>query len=140
MEESRHGSALRHSIGELVTCPFCLDMWVATGFVVGLIFVPRLTRLVAGTFTALAGADFLQPAYAWAQSLGAQETKGSFRRAGRRRWSVKHRPVGGRRRRQLSKKHLLDVARRLDVRGRSTMNKPELVDAIMKQNRRERGR
>jgi cation transport regulator ChaB len=39
-----------------------------------------------------------------------------------------------------SKKHLLDVARRLDVRGRSTMNKAELVDAIMKQNRRERGR
>ena len=67
MEETRHGSALRHSIGELVTCPFCLDMWVATGFVIGLIFVPRLTRLIAGTFTALAGADFLQLAYAWAQ-------------------------------------------------------------------------
>jgi cation transport regulator ChaB len=39
-----------------------------------------------------------------------------------------------------SKKHLLDIARRLDVRGRSTMNKSELVDAIKKQNRRVRGR
>ncbi|UXA08694.1 ChaB family protein [Mycobacterium sp. SMC-2] len=39
-----------------------------------------------------------------------------------------------------SKKHLLDVARRLDVRGRSTMNKSELVDAIKKHNRRVRGR
>lgn len=39
-----------------------------------------------------------------------------------------------------SKKHLLDVARRLDVRGRSTMNKAELVDAIKKANRRVRGR
>jgi cation transport regulator ChaB len=39
-----------------------------------------------------------------------------------------------------SKKHLLDVARRLDVRGRSTMSKSELVDAIMKENRRQRGR
>ncbi|BBX39241.1 ChaB family protein [Mycobacterium simiae] len=39
-----------------------------------------------------------------------------------------------------SKKHLLDVARRLDVRGRSTMNKAELVDAIKKANRRIRGR
>jgi cation transport regulator ChaB len=39
-----------------------------------------------------------------------------------------------------SKKHLLDVARRLDVRGRSTMTKPELVDAIKKHNRRVRGR
>jgi len=66
-EETRHDSQLRHSLGELLTCPFCLDMWVATGFVIGLIFAPRLTRLVAGSFTALAGADFLQFAYAKAQ-------------------------------------------------------------------------
>jgi cation transport regulator ChaB len=39
-----------------------------------------------------------------------------------------------------SKKHLLDVARRLDVRGRSTMSKSELVEAIKKENRRVRGR
>ncbi len=39
-----------------------------------------------------------------------------------------------------SKKHLLDVARRLDVRGRSSMTKSELVDAIKKQNRRARDR
>jgi Protein of unknown function (DUF1360) len=69
MEESRHGSALRHSLGELLTCPFCLDMWVATAFVVGLLFAPRFTRLIAGTFTALAGADFLQLAYAKAQQM-----------------------------------------------------------------------
>jgi uncharacterized protein DUF1360 len=69
MEETRHGSALRHSLGELLTCPFCLDMWVATAFVIGLIFAPRLTRLIAGTFTALAGADFLQLAYAKAQQI-----------------------------------------------------------------------
>ena len=39
-----------------------------------------------------------------------------------------------------SKSHLLDIARRLDVRGRSTMDKTELVDAIKKCNRRVRGR
>jgi cation transport regulator ChaB len=39
-----------------------------------------------------------------------------------------------------SKKHLLEVARRLDVQGRSTMNKSELVEAIKKQNRRVRGK
>jgi cation transport regulator ChaB len=39
-----------------------------------------------------------------------------------------------------SKKHLLDIARRLDVRGRSTMGKSELVDAIKKRNRQVRGR
>lgn len=69
MEETRHGSALRHSLGELLTCPFCLDMWVATAFVIGLVFAPRPTRLIAGTFTALAGADFLQLAYAKAQQI-----------------------------------------------------------------------
>jgi cation transport regulator ChaB len=35
-----------------------------------------------------------------------------------------------------TKKHLMVVARRLDVEGRSTMNKDELVSAIMKANRR----
>jgi hypothetical protein len=67
MEETREQSPLRHSLGELLTCPFCLDMWVATGFTIGLVFAPRFTRLVAGTFTVLTGADFLQLAYAMAQ-------------------------------------------------------------------------
>ena len=35
-----------------------------------------------------------------------------------------------------SKKHLMDVARKLDVKGRSSMTKDELVDAIDKVNRR----
>jgi hypothetical protein len=39
-----------------------------------------------------------------------------------------------------SKKHLLDVARRLDIPGRSSMRKDELVEAIMKANRRESAR
>jgi hypothetical protein len=45
-----------------------------------------------------------------------------------------------------SKKELLDVAKRLEIRGRSQMGKPELVDAIRAANRRatrrarERGR
>lgn len=66
-EEVREHSEFRHSLGELLTCPFCLDMWVATGFAIGLVFVPRFTRLIAGVFSALAGADFLQLAYAMAQ-------------------------------------------------------------------------
>jgi cation transport regulator ChaB len=39
-----------------------------------------------------------------------------------------------------SKAHLLDVAKRLDIRGRSSMRKAELVDAIKKANRRETAR
>ncbi|MCP2166562.1 DUF1360 domain-containing protein [Goodfellowiella coeruleoviolacea] len=67
MEEPRTSSPLRHALGELLTCPFCLDLWVATGFAVGMVFAPRVTRLVMGTFGALAGADFLQLAYARVQ-------------------------------------------------------------------------
>jgi hypothetical protein len=36
-----------------------------------------------------------------------------------------------------SKDHLLKVARKLDIRGRSSMKKKELVDAIQKANNRE---
>ncbi|MGE5696165.1 MAG: ChaB family protein [Candidatus Sericytochromatia bacterium] len=39
-----------------------------------------------------------------------------------------------------SKKHLMDVAKRLDISGRSSMNKDELVSAIKKANRRESAR
>jgi cation transport regulator ChaB len=35
-----------------------------------------------------------------------------------------------------SKQHLMDVARRLDISGRSTMTKRQLVNAIKKANRR----
>jgi Protein of unknown function (DUF1360) len=71
MEEVRATSGLRHSIGELVTCPFCLDVWIATGFTVGLVFAPRVTRLVATTFSAVTGADFLHLLYAKAQEAAS---------------------------------------------------------------------
>ncbi|MBM4469237.1 cation transport regulator ChaB [Rhodococcus hoagii] len=35
-----------------------------------------------------------------------------------------------------SRRHLYDIAWKLDIHGRSTMNKGELVDAIEKENRR----
>ncbi len=39
-----------------------------------------------------------------------------------------------------SKRHLMDIARRLDISGRSTMSKGELVSAIKKANRRATAR
>ena len=67
-EEVRdQGSSLRHSLGELVSCPFCLAVWVATGLTSGLVFAPRLTRLAATVFTATAASDFLQMAYSLAK-------------------------------------------------------------------------
>ncbi|MGK5675149.1 DUF1360 domain-containing protein [Micromonospora sp. URMC 106] len=68
MEQVRdQGSSTRHAIGELLSCPFCLAVWVATGFTGGLVLAPRLTRLVATGLTAVAASDFLQLAYAVAQ-------------------------------------------------------------------------
>jgi hypothetical protein len=63
-EDVRSHSALQHSLGELLSCPMCLAQWVATALTAGLVLSPRVTRLVAATFTAVAGADFLQYLYA----------------------------------------------------------------------------
>ncbi len=65
LSEEVRGSGARKTIGELVTCPFCVGMWVATGVTAGFIYLPRTTRLTIGTFAALAGADMLQFAHAW---------------------------------------------------------------------------
>jgi hypothetical protein len=63
VRERPRGTGLRRSIGELVGCPYCLDQWFAAAFVGGAVFAPRATRLVAGVFTTVALADFLQIAY-----------------------------------------------------------------------------
>jgi uncharacterized protein DUF1360 len=68
-EEVRdEGDSVRHGIGELITCPFCLAVWVATALTGGLVLAPRLTRLAATTLTAVAASDFLQLAYDGAKS------------------------------------------------------------------------
>src|SRR2546423_928568 len=67
--EQVRGTGVRHSVGELISCPFCLGVWVATGFAAGLVFAPRFTRLAAATFTAVAASDTLQLVYAAVQQL-----------------------------------------------------------------------
>ncbi|HEX2164963.1 MAG TPA: DUF1360 domain-containing protein [Thermoanaerobaculia bacterium] len=63
LEERSRGEGARRVIGELLTCPFCLSLWIVAGFSLGLLFAPRLTRFLAAAFTALGIADFLQLAY-----------------------------------------------------------------------------
>ena len=60
----RGGNGVRHTIGELLTCPFCLGVWIATAYVAGLGVAPRATRGWAAVFTVTGISDFLQPAYA----------------------------------------------------------------------------
>jgi hypothetical protein len=64
LQEGARGHGGRKTIGELVTCPFCTSVWVATGFTAGLVYLPRTTRLAVATLSALAGADLLQYAHA----------------------------------------------------------------------------
>jgi hypothetical protein len=61
--ESPRGTGARHALGELVTCPFCTSVWVASGLAAGLVFAPRATRFVMAAATAVAGADFLHLGY-----------------------------------------------------------------------------
>jgi hypothetical protein len=63
MEAPRPGP-VRHAVGELLTCPFCLGQWVGTAGVAGLALFPRTTRWLSAGMCVIAGADALQLAYA----------------------------------------------------------------------------
>ena len=65
LREEVRGNGAQKTVGELITCPFCTGVWVATAFTAGLVYLPRTTRLAIGTFAALAGADLLQFARSW---------------------------------------------------------------------------
>ncbi|HEX3964495.1 MAG TPA: DUF1360 domain-containing protein [Trebonia sp.] len=60
LNEEVRGTGAQKAVGELVTCPFCTSVWIATGFAAGLVYLPRTTRLAVATLAALAGADLLQ--------------------------------------------------------------------------------
>jgi hypothetical protein len=63
VEEEPRGRGMRLAVGELLVCPYCLAQWVATGFTLGLLAAPRLTRLLGTIFVAHTVSDFLQVAY-----------------------------------------------------------------------------
>jgi hypothetical protein len=51
------------ALGELVTCPYCVGLWIAAGFSYGLVLFPRETRFVTALFGAQAVADFLNAGF-----------------------------------------------------------------------------
>jgi hypothetical protein len=69
-EEVSRGTGVRKAIGEVVTCPYCIGLWVVAALSVGLLFAPRLTRFVGAVFAALTISDFLQIAYKAAEEKG----------------------------------------------------------------------
>jgi hypothetical protein len=64
LQEEVRGHGVRHAVGELITCPFCLGPWIATALTGGLVLAPRFTRAVNAVFTAVAVSDHLQLFYA----------------------------------------------------------------------------
>lgn len=63
VSEKPRGKGLRRSLGELLTCHFCVGQWVASFFTYGLVFAPALTRLVASIFAIVAVSDHLHQTY-----------------------------------------------------------------------------
>src|ERR671929_2021911 len=75
-QEVREHGGVKHAVGELLTCPFCLAQWVGTAFVFGYATAPRATRLAALAMTTVAGSDVLQFVYDAIQNgaLGGAES------------------------------------------------------------------
>jgi hypothetical protein len=63
VSEEARGRGLRRAVGELVICPYCLGIWIASAFAAGLLVAPRATRWVASVLAAGVGSDVLQIAY-----------------------------------------------------------------------------
>ena len=67
-EERPRGRGARYVIGELFLCPFCLAQWIGATHAMGLVFAPRVTRLIAAMMSVVAVSDFLQLAYKGAEN------------------------------------------------------------------------
>jgi hypothetical protein len=62
-EKVRDDGGVRHAVGELVSCPFCMSVWAATALTFGLLLAPRATRAILGVLVAVTASDYLQFAY-----------------------------------------------------------------------------
>ncbi|MGH9087777.1 MAG: DUF1360 domain-containing protein [Acidimicrobiales bacterium] len=58
------GTGVRHVVGELVSCPFCLGQWVATGLVAANVGAPSFGMAATTVLTTAQLSDYLQLAYA----------------------------------------------------------------------------
>jgi hypothetical protein len=64
LNENARGGRVRHTVGELLTCPFCLGQWVGTGYVATLALSPKHARAWAAVFAVTGISDNLQHVYA----------------------------------------------------------------------------
>jgi hypothetical protein len=52
-------------LGELVTCPYCIGLWIASGLSYGHVLFPRETRFLTTVFGSYAVSDFLHAGFVW---------------------------------------------------------------------------
>lgn len=63
VHDEPHGGGLRRAVGYLLTCPYCLGPWTATGLSAFLVSYPLQTRFVMRVLAAVAISDFLHLSY-----------------------------------------------------------------------------
>jgi len=63
VHDEPRGGALRKSIGYLLTCPYCLGVWISTGLSTLLLVRPAQTRFTIRMLSADTLSDFLHLAY-----------------------------------------------------------------------------
>lgn len=73
LDEESRGSGIQEAIGDLLTCPYCSGVWLATGLMLGYAARPNVTRLIAGVYTSVTISDFLHTCYGKAQVMGTED-------------------------------------------------------------------
>lgn len=63
VKERPRGRGVQKSLGELLTCPFCIGQWISAVLTYGYVLFPSLTRVVATIFCVTAISDWLQFGY-----------------------------------------------------------------------------
>ncbi len=72
VNETVVGHGTRHAVGELLTCPFCIAQWVATGLVAGSVAAPALTKAAVSVSAIARASDYLQLLYAYARHTAGE--------------------------------------------------------------------
>lgn len=63
VDEQPHGRGFHKVLGELVTCPYCLEVWTTGALGALLLLRPYEGRVATRMLSAVAGADLLQESY-----------------------------------------------------------------------------
>ena len=69
-------------LGELVTCPYCIGLWIASGLSYGHVLFPRETRFLTTVFSSYAVSDFLHAGFVWLKEGPPYRREATPRREG----------------------------------------------------------